>query len=147
MENIVSKNDNGIEFEDTSEGAVLHNLDMLQHAMTKLLLVESMGGNAGAVTIDGIKYACAAANGYANPETGEIVVFGNSQNIDDDIIKNNMEFTLRVAVDIKRLQGARPSGSSEPFFNIVNFLGKEYFVPSARRSIESAIERYNELNK
>lgn len=75
---------------------VKHNLKMLFDDMEKLLLEESIGGNAGSIEIDGKKYPCAVANGYVSQTTGEIVVFGNIQDIKNpEILKNNLGITLR----------------------------------------------------
>lgn len=110
----------------------LHNLEMLDSEMQRVLNRESIGGNAGKSTVDGIKYVCAAANGYADPETGEIKAFGNFQDLSTEQMSNSREFTMRVAFDKKR-----------GFFNIVEILNLELFEPRARSVLEEAAAKYN----
>lgn len=55
---------------------------------------ESMGGNAG--THDG--HPCMAANFYYEPATGEIIHFGNVQNVPRKIIDSFAEGMLRIVV-------------------------------------------------
>ncbi len=122
------------DYEQNSKEIVQHNLKMLEKDILELLRRESMGGNAGAVEIDGKKYSCAAANGYANQETGKIAAFGNIQDIDEEVLKNNLKFTLRVAFGQNR------------FFKIVNFHRNERLGQEALINIEKAIEEYNREN-
>ncbi|OGN08706.1 MAG: hypothetical protein A3J46_06560 [Candidatus Yanofskybacteria bacterium RIFCSPHIGHO2_02_FULL_41_11] len=114
-----------------------HNLGMLTKDMVDLLNTESIGGNAGEAEINGKKYRCGAANGFANPETGEIVVFGNIQNIPKDIVIENVEFTLRVAMDWQ----------TGKFIKIVQFWNPSYekkkFSENGKLAIESAINEWN----
>ena len=114
-----------------------HNSQMLNHDMLRLLEAESIGGNAGSIEIDGKKYSCAAANGFANPDTGEIIMFGNIQDIPRDIVKNNIGFTLRVAMDWQK----------GGFFKIVHFFvsshDKKEFSTEGKLVIESAINKWN----
>ena len=117
---------------------VTRNLMMLNWDMIHLLNNESIGGNAGAVEINGKKYSCGGANGYANPETGQIIVFDNIQNIRDrKIVEENIAFTLRVAMDWK-------AGN---FIKIVNFYVEDYnkmrLSDKAKLAIETAIAEWN----
>src|SRR3990172_6527278 len=59
--------------EDTDERIISHNFDEMRSSMMRLLTVESIGGNAGFVEIGGRKLPCAAARGFADGETGEIL--------------------------------------------------------------------------
>lgn len=111
------------------------NLQIMSTEMLVLLSSESIGGNAGHEEVEGRRLPCAAANGYADPQTGKIVSFGNFQDIPKDILKGNQEFTLRVALDIRK-------GHSR----IINFFGAEKFSKKGRKNIETAIERYNSRN-
>ncbi len=142
---------------------VTHNIEMLNKDMLDLLGGESIGGNAGDVEIDGKFYSCAGANGYADKKTGKIIVFGNIQDIKDkNIIENNLDFTLRVAVnseimasslqrprvvfDRESLVAARLLAKEEDrksFFKIVDFFGKEKFEITGQNNIAEAIEIYN----
>jgi len=120
------------------ETVINRNLEMLNQDMINLLNTESIGGNAGTVDIGGKKYSCGGANGYANPETGEIIVFDNIQDIrNKKIIEENVDFTLRVAMDWQTGQ----------FIKIVNFMvttyNKNKLSDKAKLTIEAAINRWN----
>ena len=116
---------------------VSHNIEMLTKDMVDLLNTESIGGNAGTAEINGKKYRCGAANGFANPETGEIVMFGNIQNIPKDLAVQNIEFTLRVAMNWQ----------TGKFIKIVQFWNPSHeqkrFSGNGRLAIESAIDEWN----
>lgn len=114
-----------------------HNLKMLNKEMLAFINQESFGGNAGSVEIDGKRYPCAGANGYADPRTGEIKIFGNIQNIPKDIARENVAFSLRVAMDFKNGE----------FMKIIGFFGAENFSPQGKNVIESAINQWNEEHK
>ena len=120
---------------------VSHNLGMLTKDMIDLLNTESIGGNAGEAEINGKKYKCGAANGFANPETGKIVMFGNIQNIPKDIVSENVEFTLRVAMDWQ----------TGKFVKIVQFWNpgheKKKFSENGKLAIESAVSEWNKENE
>ncbi|MEW6407515.1 MAG: hypothetical protein AB1465_02385 [Patescibacteria group bacterium] len=53
--------------------------------MNNLLAFESMGGNAGGVEMEGRYYPCIGMNGYFDRHTGEIKVFGNIQEVPEEI--------------------------------------------------------------
>jgi len=61
--------------------------------MYEVLIGESMGGNAGRFG----NYLCAGANFYFNENTGEIIYFGNIQNVPDPIVDNCADGIFRVA--------------------------------------------------
>lgn len=115
--------------QEQEQKIVLHNLEMLNTAMQTLLSSESIGGNAGKCEIDGKRYQCAAANGFADKITGKIMAFNND-------VKNRpgeQSFTLRLALSIQK----------GGFFHIVEFINAEDFSADGRAAIESAIEAYN----
>ncbi len=114
-----------------------HNLKMLNNEMLAFINKESFGGNAGSALMDGKRYPCAGANGYANLETGEIVIFGNIQNIPKDLIKKNVAFSFRVAMDLRNGE----------FMKIIGFFGSENFSSQGKNAIESAIKEWNEEHK
>jgi len=116
-----------------------HNYNMMNGEMRKLLLGESIGGNAGRVEINGEKYSCAGANCYIDPETGEIIAFGNFQDVSPDILDRSVEVTFRVAVDF-RGEFSRFHGG---FFKIVETYGLQGLNPVARRMVEESVEEYN----
>lgn len=118
---------------------VAHNLNMLNKDMVKLLLIESIGGNADSVEIEGKRYLCGGANGYANKNNGEIIIFGNIQDVGKNTKDNtdNSDFTLRVALDSK----------SAGFFKIVDFFESENFTKEGKQNIEIAIKQYNAMRK
>ncbi len=122
---------------ESDERITEKNFKMLQDEMGDLLFGESIGGNAGMATIEGKKYSCGAANGYANPRTGKIVMFGNIQDLDPALMKGNVEFTLRVAF-------GKPG-----FFKmkIVDFFHKSRFSERGLENINKAIKKYNKENE
>ncbi|MEX2029158.1 MAG: hypothetical protein WD963_01605 [Candidatus Paceibacterota bacterium] len=77
------------------------NLAMMKDSMQKLLMFESMGGNAGSTRIGNKHYSCAVANGYVDNQ-GKIMAFGNIQDLSQEIITNNNPFSFRVAVDMDK---------------------------------------------
>lgn len=127
------------EIEINPDQAIIdHNLQMLNKDMVNFLSTESIGGNAGSIEINGKKYNCGAANGYADPETGKIIVFDNIQNIRDrKIVEDNIDFTLLVAMDWQIGE----------FVKIVNFFigryNKRTLSDRGRLAIEAAINKWN----
>lgn len=115
---------------------VSHNLKMMEEQMSDLALEESMGGNAGGVNINGENFSCRGLNGYADKETGRILVFGNIQDISKEILKAGTSFTFREAVSLR----VNSNGQEK---KIVDFLGSNQFSEKGRRNIEAAIGIYN----
>ena len=122
----------GVESQENKKFAWQKNLEMMNTEMQTLLYSESVGGNGGKLEVDGKKYSGAVANGYANPETGEIIAFGNSQNIPQEVKTKNQEFTMRVAFDVNR-----------GFFNVVDIVGIDGFSDSAMGTLHESMVRYN----
>jgi hypothetical protein len=123
---------------DLTQGAdervLAHNLEQMDSAMMSLLNVESIGGNAGFVRIRGRTVPCAAARGFANLRSGEIIVFGNYQDIPKKIRNTCAEFIFRVAMDVKR----RPS-----FSRIVGCSACGPFTREAKRILRTSVVRWN----
>ena len=120
--------------------ALSHNFLAMNSPMMKLLKTESVGGNAGRVKLDGKYYSCAAANGYADPQSGRIVAFGNVQDVSPNIQKKNAKFTLRVAC------GARG------FFRIVQLVtedrgGGRTLSPGAREVLDQSVRTWNKARE
>lgn len=115
------------------------NMLMLKDKMVRLLMDESIGGNAGKIEIDGEYFPQAAANGLVDAETGEIIVFGNPQDTRDQEREKTEEFAFVVAVDDSRCHS---------FFRIT-FCRKNdsLFSESALRVLAKTIERYNRENE
>ena len=112
---------------------VEHNVRMLNRDMLDLIWLESIGGNAGTVEIAGKTYPCGGANGFANRETGKIVIFNNVQDVPEEIVENNAEFTLRVAVDLE----------GNKLIKIVDFFDSDNFSAKGKLAIEAAINKWN----
>ena len=116
------------------ESVAGHNLSEMNSSMMQLLKTESVGGNAGRVKFGARYYSCAAANGYADPQSGRIVAFGNLQDISANIQEPNAKFTLRVAC------GARG------FFRIVELVTEDRgrtLSPAARKALEASVRTWN----
>jgi len=86
---------------DASQSILSHNLTQMDSSMMRVLEVESWGGNAGTVVLGGREYSCAAARGYADPKSGRILTFGNSQDVPEDRRKGYPEFVFRVAAGLQ----------------------------------------------
>ena len=120
--------------------ALSHNLVAMNSSMMNLLKTESVGGNAGRVKVDGKYYSCAAANGYADPQSGTIVAFGNLQDVSPNIQKKTATFTLRVAC------------SRRGFFRIVQLVTEERgsgrtLSPGARAVLEQSVRAWNKARE
>jgi len=120
--------------------AVIHNLAQMNGPMVRLLKNESLGGNAGRVSLGGRFYSCAAANGYADPLSGQIVAFGNVQDVSPDVRAGNAQFTFKVAFGRMR------------FFRIVQLFAKDEqdstpLSPNAREILEDSVWRWNQASK
>ena len=120
--------------DDPGERIISHNCDEMRSSMMRLLTVESIGGNAGFVEIGGRKLPCAAARGFADGETGEIITFGNYQNIPKKIRNSYAEFIFRIAVDLRR---------RNPFYRIVESSAGPSFTSQARKVLQESVERWN----
>ncbi len=99
--------------------------------MTRLLGVESWGGNAGTVVLDGREYSCAAARGYADPASGKILTFGNPQDVPEDSRGGSAEFLFRVAAGL--LLGT----------HIVECSAGEPFTANAREMLHESMRQWN----
>ncbi len=127
---------NGIVLNTKGNEVVSHNLKMMETDMQKLSDNESVGGNAGTITIQGKMCSCMGLNGYADRNTGEILAFGNFQDIPSEIRKKGIEFTFRKAIytDMKTFTGGQ---------KIIDFFGAERFSDKGRENINIAINSYN----
>jgi hypothetical protein len=119
---------------DAGERILAHNLGEMRSSMMRLLTVESIGGNAGFAEIGGRKLPCAAARGFADGDTGEIMAFGNFQNIPKKIRNTYPEFIFRIAVDLRR---------RNPFYRIVESSFGAAFTSRARKILQESVERWN----
>lgn len=128
--------------EEINEVLLKHNLKMMGSDMHRLLFSESIGGNAGAYESNGIYYSCGAANLNVNPETGEIMAFGNFQNIPQEILDKTARLIFKVAIDLKGEYKKYHNG----FFRIIETYGLDNLNQNARRVIEKSVEDYNEYD-
>jgi len=121
--------------ESKKERIIKKNLELMlgreKGQMIKLLLGESIGGNAGTFE----SFPCAGANFSYDKTTGEIIEFANIQERE---IKNKElgEGTFRVAVNLKR---------ENPFFKIVDYYFEKDTSPQAKNNLEESVKRYNEI--
>ncbi len=122
-----------------------HNLGMLNVEMYKILEGESYGGNAGTIEIDGVRYVCAAANGYANAETGKIALFGNIQNVDASIRRDNVPFGLRLAKgNIKyTADGLSVESPWNRTNQIISIYDGDRLSPQGMEGLQAAVHAYN----
>jgi hypothetical protein len=123
---------------ESSEAIVAHNLEMLKGDMQRLILRESIGGNAGGEKIDGKKYPCVAANGFAD-KGGKIIAFGNFQEMNPDVVSDNIGFTMRIALDLN-------TKTFTQRMKITSILGIEKFAPDAQKALRSVADAWNAEN-
>jgi hypothetical protein len=116
--------------EVSDEKIIQKNLDLMKTEMLQVIINESMGANAGSVTIEGTKYPCAGANGYADSDTGEVVAFGNIQDLPDNITKEYQPFRLKVMV-------------GKDFYRIIDIDGINYFGKQARTVLKKSGGLFN----
>jgi len=83
------------------EELVKHNLELMRSnedgGMAKCLLGESIGGNAGSYNGN----PCAGANFFCDLNSGKIMIFGNPQDVDEEIRDKYSQGILRIMVDLK----------------------------------------------
>ncbi len=99
--------------------------------MTRLLAVESWGGNAGHVVVDGRQYSCAVARGYADPASGKILIFGNPQDVPEGSRQGSAEFLFRAAAGMMLDTHIVECSAGEPF------------TVAAREVLEESMRRWN----
>ena len=134
------------------EAIVAGNLKKMQTEMVDLLLLESFGGNAGRYEIEGKTFPCAGANAHFNRLTGEIVAFGNLQDLviqevrQADTRHELWNLTFRVAINI----GKGPVKIVEVTYeNLKPFTGEENptIEDAAKKAIEKSVQEYNTLRR
>lgn len=107
--------------------------------MLYTLIRESLGGNAGYYEERGETYPCAGANFFYDGSTGEIVYFGNFQDVPKNIVEAYNEGTFRIAIDFKR--------KVNNFFKILEFLPRVEVSKRANQVILNSIALYNKKMK
>ncbi len=118
---------------------VQKNLELMvgreEGQMMELLAKESFGGNAGTHRTEKKAYTCGAANFYYNLVNGQIVYFGNCQDVPKQILETYCEGTLRVAFD----------NNASYKMRIINLFLKNECDKEAMRNLEDSIDKYNTL--
>lgn len=111
-----------------------HNLERMignkAGDMHRLLAGESIGGNAGSWK----RLPCQGANFFYSRWDGKIVCFNNPQYVADDIKKNYVTGTLKVALNL-RLGKIR----------IIEVFYAKETSEEAEHNIAEAVEAYNKL--
>lgn len=120
--------------ENTEESILSHNLLQMRSSMMRVLLDESIGGNAGTVVIGGKPFSCAAARGFADAHSGKIIAFGNYQDVPQDIRGEYPEFVFRIIVG---------DGRGNPFWRIIESYADGSFSSRAKAMLEKTITRWN----
>lgn len=96
--------------------------------MQSLLAVESFGGNAGVWR----NCSCAGANFYYDGYDGEIVYFGNIQDVPRHIVEDFKWDVFRVALDVKKKK-----------LHIVDYKASKEISEYARGNLEESVKLYN----
>ena len=118
---------------------VQKNLELMigreEGQMMDLLTKESFGGNAGCHKTEKKAYTCGAANFYYNSINGQIVYFGNCQDVPEVILRNYSEGIMRVAFD----------AFASCKMRVINMFLKGECDKEAMRNLEDSIDKYNTL--
>lgn len=113
---------------------VKHNLERLSGEkpgdMHSLLAGESIGGNAGSWK----RLPCQGANFFYSRWDGKIVCFNNPQDVSDDIRKNYVVGSLRIALNLKL-------GKTR----VIEVIYAKESSEEAKHNIAEAVEEYNKL--
>lgn len=118
--------------------------------MAELVLSESMGGNAGFIDVREKKYPCSGANGFFDPLSGEIKMFGNWQDVPEEIKKNYFHFIFRVVRLLNKepdIQGITPVVGISYWGGSLNKEKEEQaqatITKEAKKIMRETIEKYN----
>ncbi len=128
---------------ESLEEIIERNLLMMGDPLDQLRSSESLGGNAGSVVIDGKKYSCCGLNGYADKDSGEIIAFGNSQDVPREIIDRHRPFTFREAYNLSGIIRGDHQGKR---LKIISVFGVDSFSEKAKSVLGESVRRYNEAN-
>ena len=120
--------------ENTEEGILSHNLAQMRSSMMRLLMEESVGGNAGTIEMNGKPFSCAAARGFADAHSGKIVAFGNYQDVPENIRSVYPEFVFRIVVGV---------GQGSPLLRIIECSSGDSFSSKAKAMLEKSVELWN----
>jgi len=96
--------------------------------MSNLLCNESLGGNAGFYK----NCSCAGANFFYDKFTGEIIYFGNIQNVPKEIVKRYPEYHFRIALDLWNNKT-----------HIINFKAPRGTTKEAKKTLEETAKEFN----
>lgn len=127
--------------EDIEDPIVLQNLLALEANIENLANEESLGANAGRMTIAGREFNLTGINGYMDRHTGLITAFGNSQSVDQETIDNDAQFSLKMATF------AANEGLNANSYDgrIVAVIPRDETVePEAQDRLRQAVLHYNE---
>jgi len=120
--------------ENTEEGILSHNLLQMRSSMMRVLMDESVGGNAGTIEMGGKPFSCAAARGFADAHSGKIIAFGNYQDVPENIRSLYPEFVFRIVVGF---------GQGNPLSRIIECFSAGSFSSKAKAMLEKTMERWN----
>ncbi|MEM2955051.1 MAG: hypothetical protein QW625_03840 [Candidatus Nanoarchaeia archaeon] len=116
-----------------NKGIVERNLERMtkfgEGCMNSLILDKSMGGNAGRWQ----EHSCVAVNFYYNPESGEIVYFGNYQKVPQEIREKFLSGIFRIAINM------RERGE----YRIVTIRLGNRLKNQAKKNLEASVEEFN----
>lgn len=119
------------------EASIEHNSRILDRDLSVFMGIESVGGNAGTVELDGQKYACGAATLWVDRASAEILMIANVQRVPLSVEQEAVEITLRVAFDRNK----------QKFFKIVETIGLEQLDQSLHMALEQSISNWNDKQK
>jgi hypothetical protein len=124
----------------SDDPVVLANLEMLNSdGFGEMVSSESIGGNAGAAEINGVKVPCVGINGYADRQSGSITTFGNPQEVDPAIVTRDSNFILRVALpELRAMLAGLPTA-----MKIIGVIGGAGMDETAKAKLEAAIHAWN----
>ena len=119
--------------ENTEEAILSHNLLQMRSSMTRVLMDESVGGNAGTIEMGGKRFSCAAVRGFADAHSGKIIAFGNYQDVPANIRSVYPEFVFRIVVGF---------GQGNRLLRIIESYSDGSFSSQAKAMLEKTIDHF-----
>ena len=110
-----------------------------REGMLNFLASESIGGNAQSFK----GYPCVAINFFHSKVSGEIIKFGNYQNIDPTIRQNEnyLESSFLIALKLPL-----PKNNFQSGYNIIKLFNNKKITPNALATLKECIKLFNQIH-
>ncbi len=124
-----------IELNESNESITQRNLQKMDSEMLDVLAKESLGVNAGAHMLNDENCVCGGVRGYVKTDSGEIVTFGNIQDLDRSLVEGHAEFIVKIAI---------PMSAPKQIVEFVEREGFENLTPRAKDVIIKSVNTWNQ---